>query len=456
MDTVVNSALEEICSHGDSGLHLEAVGRSYNLQRSPVKALNLAQTSKLRSLIRAKTDWILKIVALEHMCNGFIGICDIDASDAKLSKHERRVLDRLATVRWEPKANPENILEKTNEVIYWASCVKGNFCYIGGVWINLCAHGQELGNSSIKNLGSQQRLEITKGDNSLEDNEITDGEDENNGGVAEESLDVLAIADIKPELGYQGTRGHRKWRYVCKRLGISTNNTTIGLVDIINRFGIHMEPELMNKAKGYRLWTPGNYNPGASTVTLNKPVADPSEIPGCTPLGTHLEFQENSALARQDVMLQFLKVMVAGQIVSASSSYVAPADALALNVPTPPRRRSYPRYPCLPLEATSAKREQWILKLLQEEKFLVRSELFRRLQDLEKEKTTMTDRRTLDLSSVSAETDRRDSGLETQIRIQSSSQLGKRRVNFKLNDLARTHQSIKLNQAERVEAMLHK
>ncbi|KAG5579657.1 hypothetical protein H5410_050284, partial [Solanum commersonii] len=57
------------------------------------------------------------------------------------------------------------------------------------------------------------------------------------------------------------------------------------------------------------------------------------------------------------------------------------------------QRRSYPRCPCLTLEATSAKREQWILEFLQEEKFLVKSELYRRLQDLEKEKT---DTKTLD------------------------------------------------------------
>jgi len=47
--------------------------------------------------------------------------------------------------------------------------------------------------------------------------------------------------------------------------------------------------------------------------------------------------------------------------VSAATSYVAPEDALALAVPKPPRRRSYPRYPCLTLEETSAKREQWNL-----------------------------------------------------------------------------------------------
>lgn len=52
-----------------------------------------------------------------------------------------------------------------------------------------------------KNLGSQQRLEITKGDNSLADSEIIDGRDENSGGVAEESFKVdVHVKDFLPEL----------------------------------------------------------------------------------------------------------------------------------------------------------------------------------------------------------------------------------------------------------------
>lgn len=329
----------------------------------------------------------------------------------------------------------------------------------------------------------------------------------------------------------------------------------------------------MNKAKGYRLWTPGNRNPGASTITLNEPVVDPSEISGCTPLGTDLEFQENSALtiqavdasvpeddsvANSETVNTGIKPKVSDglvldekdesvplflsrspdstikvssttsdpelQPVTAASLNVAPVEALALAVPSPSRRRSYPRYPCLTFDAANAKREQWILKLLQvfllarsfklfcplgyifpqvkyhkyfvfnqEEKFLVRSELYRRIQDLEKEKTTMTDRKTLDrclnkllqgghcklivvyvpvltncknsrriqvvlhpsVSTVSAEQiHERFRSFETQIRTQSSSQLEKGEPIPQLNDLTRTHKSIKLdNQAERAEAM---
>ncbi|KAJ8532712.1 hypothetical protein K7X08_015601 [Anisodus acutangulus] len=684
MDTIVNTALEEICSHGDSGLTLSKLwtklqpsisSQGLKLCQNVKKVLwfNLidipglkfesngvvynAMDSCVRSIEQSER-LNLKIVAPVHMCDGFSGIYDIEASDAKLSKHERRALGCLATLRGKGIAQNElgkDFKIKGNDMFYILRKLERRGLIVRQPTIlrirDMAGEGKSPVSTNMlylsryaKNLGSQQRLEITKGDNSLEDNEITDCEDENSVGVAEESLEedlhvkdflpeleaicdklenaegkVLAMADIKPELGYQGTGGHRQWRYilkklkeaqvvkeddvivdgkevkclhllkgfspkhfetmikkakrghisdlllelpiehqiydmvdaegerglpfiqVCKRLGLSNKQHYNRLFDIINRFGIHMEPELMNKAKGYRLWTPGNHNPGASTITLNKPLVDPSETSGCTPLGTHLEFQENSALARQDVdasvpegngvgnshnvstgiepkasdglvldekdesvplclsssLDSTIKVSstTSGaelQIVSAASSYVAPAEALPLAVPTPSRRRSYPRYPCLTLEATSAKREQWILKLLQEEKFLVRSELYRRLQDLEKEKTTMTDRKTLDrclnkllqgghcklivayvpvltncnhsrriqvvlhpsVSSVSAEQiHERFRSFETQIRTQSSSQLKKGEPIPQLNDLARTHRSIKLNQAERAEAM---
>ncbi|KAL9157086.1 hypothetical protein ABFS82_09G122300 [Erythranthe guttata] len=64
----------------------------------------------------------------------------------------------------------------------------------------------------------------------------------------------------------------------------------------------------------------------------------------------------------------------------------------------PTRRRSYLRYPRLTVGAISSQREQHILKMLQEEKFLIKPELHRRLESLEKERNTMMDRKTLERS----------------------------------------------------------
>ncbi|XP_073118562.1 uncharacterized protein [Henckelia pumila] len=62
------------------------------------------------------------------------------------------------------------------------------------------------------------------------------------------------------------------------------------------------------------------------------------------------------------------------------------------------RRRSSLNYPCLTVGAINSQREQRILQMLQEEKFLLKPELHRRLESLEREKTTVMDRKTLERS----------------------------------------------------------
>lgn len=126
MDTLVNSALEEICSHGDSGLHLSKLWpklqpsiSSHGLKLCPnvkkVLWFNLIDIPGLKfesnGVVYSSTDSCirafeqserldLKIIAPEHMCDAFIGVYDIEASDAKLSDREWRVLRYLATVRF--------------------------------------------------------------------------------------------------------------------------------------------------------------------------------------------------------------------------------------------------------------------------------------------------------------------------------------------------------------------
>ncbi|KAK2965595.1 hypothetical protein RJ640_008436, partial [Escallonia rubra] len=67
---------------------------------------------------------------------------------------------------------------------------------------------------------------------------------------------------------------------------------------------------------------------------------------------------------------------------------------------TPRRRRSYQKYPCLNLNAASQQREQRILEMLQVEKFLIKAELHRQLESLEKDKHTIMDRKTLERSLI--------------------------------------------------------
>lgn len=225
MDTVVNFALEEICSNGDSGLHLSKLWpklqpsiSSQDLKLcSNVKRVvwfNLIDIPGLKfesnGVVYSSTDSCvrsfeqseqldLKIVAPEHMCDGFIGVYDIEASDAKLSKHERRVLRYLATVRGKGIAQNElgkDFKIKGNDMFYIVRKLEKRGLIVRQPTIlrirDVAGEGEfNRGPVSTnmlylsryaKNLRSQQRLEITKGVNPLEDSEITDGEDENSVG----------------------------------------------------------------------------------------------------------------------------------------------------------------------------------------------------------------------------------------------------------------------------------
>lgn len=126
MDTIVHAALEEICSRGAAGvslpelwLKLQPALPSHGFTLSPkFKELlwtNLLDIPDLQfkshgSAYSPRDDCIrsvgdserlnLRIVAPEHLRDSFVGIYDVDASDAKVSTQQRRVLELLAIARF--------------------------------------------------------------------------------------------------------------------------------------------------------------------------------------------------------------------------------------------------------------------------------------------------------------------------------------------------------------------
>ena len=126
MDSIVHAALEEVCSHGAAGLAVAAMWPSLHSPLSSrglrlcdgVKAAlwtNLLNIPGLRfeahgvsydpgdpqiQSIDESERLELKIVAAEHLCNNFVGIYDIKASDAGISQTQRRALERLAIARF--------------------------------------------------------------------------------------------------------------------------------------------------------------------------------------------------------------------------------------------------------------------------------------------------------------------------------------------------------------------
>ncbi|KAA8541644.1 hypothetical protein F0562_022796 [Nyssa sinensis] len=235
---------------------------------------------------------------------------------------------------------------------------------------------------------------------------------------------------------------------VCKRLGINNKRYYTRLLNMFSRFGMHLQAESHNRGVAYRVWTSGNFNPEASNTVLSKSENVFDENGVSNPCIGDLAFHEKStqtvpdreldlstskadirdtgrtenrtiepelspvslADGDTDTMLvcssnpQKLACELHGMIPDAelpivnatTVSNVIPLETSPPALSTPPRPRSYQRYPCLSLTAVSAQREQRILQRLQEEKFIIRAELRRQLESLEKDKHTMMDRRTLD------------------------------------------------------------
>ncbi|XP_057514430.1 uncharacterized protein LOC130796146 isoform X2 [Actinidia eriantha] len=116
MDSIVHAAFEEVCSHGATGLAVATlwtslrshlVSRGLRLCDGVKKALwaNILNISGLRfeahgvsydsgypkiHSVDESERLELKIVAAEHLCNSFVKIYDIKASDDGISQPQRR------------------------------------------------------------------------------------------------------------------------------------------------------------------------------------------------------------------------------------------------------------------------------------------------------------------------------------------------------------------------------
>ncbi|KAI3803697.1 hypothetical protein L1987_31857 [Smallanthus sonchifolius] len=279
MDPVVYGALEEICSQGVNGLTLRALwskihshisSNGLDLCTDVKKALwsNLLNIPSLRfeckgvpydvgnPTIQSFEDseaMDLKIVAAEHLINSFVGIYDIKASDAAVSQTQRRVLERLAIARTDGITQNELAKEfgiKNNNMYYILRNLETRGLIVRQSTI---VRTKEAGNDEYKSgsivntnmlhlyryakhLGHLQRLEITKEDKAFTNNENADREVASGDGVEERINDyvpafraicdrlekadgkVLVVSDIKKELGYRKTHGHRAWRNILHKL----------------------------------------------------------------------------------------------------------------------------------------------------------------------------------------------------------------------------------------------
>ncbi|KAL2939303.1 General transcription factor 3C polypeptide 1 [Bienertia sinuspersici] len=279
METIVHAAIEEICAQGINGISLSLLWPRLHSSLSSA-GLNLCSAVKravwsgligvpglqFRASNGSEFDpksksfeecesLNLTVFANEQLRRCFVGLYDVKASN--ITPPQQRVLERLALAR-------ENGVTQ-NQLCKELGMAANNFFYVVKrleCW-GLIARQSTIvrtKESSIdkepKNsqpvhtnlirlhryalpLSSQQRLEITK-ENKLEENlgeNISGADPLGECGQDDVRVDdflpaikavcdrleqaegkVLVVSDIKQELGYRETRGHRAWRNICNRL----------------------------------------------------------------------------------------------------------------------------------------------------------------------------------------------------------------------------------------------
>ncbi|MCO5578627.1 hypothetical protein L7F22_032471 [Adiantum nelumboides] len=254
MDALVAVALQEVAAEGEQGATLPALwnwlesssSRSGLLLDPALKQAlwklllssscltfkdsNSAPLASVASSIQAYEDaegLDIRIVASEDLRDSFLGVYAIRHSDSKLSTEQRRMLERIGRAR----ANGITQYEIGKEF-----GVSGNKLFY--VIKNLESRGLLVRQSSIfrgerpiatnlihlkrfaktVKLGSQQRFEIQKAglEHGKGNGKATEGAKQE--GDREAPKKVLVIADLKVNLGYRLTRGHREWRRILSRL----------------------------------------------------------------------------------------------------------------------------------------------------------------------------------------------------------------------------------------------
>ncbi|XP_022853182.1 uncharacterized protein LOC111374704 isoform X2 [Olea europaea var. sylvestris] len=264
------------------------------------------------------------------------------------------------------------------------------------------------------------------------------------GQATEQLVELPILRQVYDIIDAEGSKGLTITE-VCKRLGIRNKPYYNRLLNMFSRFGMHLQAESHNRCVGYRVWSSGNFNPEATNMVPSLPevallegtesnqhvldlnshenLAQSIQVVGASTSNDDVrDIDENEWTTVEPESSNCMKVDAEGrntllcpinsqnsvteptnvvpqeelQIVSKEIVNTAPIEMCPPAVSTPSKRRSQPRYPCLTMGAVSSQREQRILKMLQEEKFLIKPELHRRLESLEKNKNTMMDRKTLE------------------------------------------------------------
>ncbi|KAI4324807.1 hypothetical protein MLD38_030261 [Melastoma candidum] len=271
MDATVSSAVLEICSAGAGGISLaalfsilrvpEAVKPSLyssllsvpNLQFRSSRACFSPDDPAIASLDTAERLGV-KVIANEGLRDNFVGLYDAQSAVGKINDESRRILERLAVARtngvpqcqlakefqinWKKVFYIVKGLESRGLVVRHRANLKSReSSFPGGVETNVVYLHRYA-----KQLGLQQKLEVTMGDQHPEN--LEDAGDGIVGDILSEAIaeedvvvrddfgamkaicdmleaaegKVLVVSDIKRNLDYRKAGGHRSWRRISLRL----------------------------------------------------------------------------------------------------------------------------------------------------------------------------------------------------------------------------------------------
>ncbi|XP_050381184.1 uncharacterized protein LOC126798301 isoform X2 [Argentina anserina] len=282
MDSLLTSSVEEICSHLHNGLSLPSLWSRLSSSSSSSSNLDLSPSLKqslwdaLRSIptlnilspaqnyhyapadssihsFQAAENLNLKLVADESLRNNFMGLYNVDSANNNLSAVQRHTLERVVMARENGITQTQIAKELGIEGRNFHYAVKNLECQ--GLLVRQSAllrtkeAGDDRNNPSVttnmlylnrhaKHLTAQQKIEIVKeernNESSVSVRERSAGGDGFGGNVhvkdflpamkavcdklEEANGKVLVVADVKKELGYCRSSGHRAWRNICQRL----------------------------------------------------------------------------------------------------------------------------------------------------------------------------------------------------------------------------------------------
>ncbi|WOG99122.1 hypothetical protein DCAR_0518470 [Daucus carota subsp. sativus] len=209
----------------------------------------------------------------------------------------------------------------------------------------------------------------------------------------------------------EGSKGLTKTE-LCRRLGLNNKRYNTRLQTLFSRFGMHLQAESQNKGVAYRVWSHGNFNREALSSFIDKPDVVLNDNETSVPnSGKRFDECSTEYVPLEDDLAKRGDTVIEGENENVSTELeiykglpavelhiVDKAPVSDASISAPNKRKSDPKYLCLTANALSKQREHRILALLQEEKFLIKAELHRHLESLDKDKQTTMDRKTLERS----------------------------------------------------------